>query len=727
MDCGIRHELEDQVNPLTDSTHADVRLHDALNELDQTRRMLDDQQRLVSLGSWERDMETGETHWSDELFRIHGFEPGAFIPDGNSSGRLTVPEDQEKRDAWRAAMASANGEAVAEILRIQRPSGERRTVRTRAMVITDPVTKHRRVIGTVQDITDEMRARDAELLLSQVVRSASQAIFTITPERIITSWNPACERLYGYTAEEMLGDTLHRLLPEDVSATDTATTEVRNDRLLTGEVESEIYETRRRRKDGTLVDVEVTWSALRDADGAIVGTVASVTDMSEHTRDAARVSYLSTHDPLTGLLNRRGFEEVLEYVVTDDESGALVMLDLDNFKYVNETYGHKTGDALVAELALKLSACLEEDAVLARLGGDEFCVLKKVEELDEARAIADILLESVRNHVMCVDDVPIRTSASIGVTGFRAGTSQAAELLADADRAMYASKEAGRDRVTVFTESERKLARRSMQTAGEHMIRSALAEDRFELYAHPIVNLATGIMSHCEVLLRMRSETGELVSPGEFLPTAERLGLIHLIDYWVIEHALAEAVKHPDLIFEINLSGATIDDSGLEAFIEHHLHLNELDPNRIVFELTETAAVGNLPRARELASHLSELGCLFAIDDFGAGFSTFYYLKHFPAKYVKIDGEFMNDAHSRMDELVIESIVRIGREVGKLTIAEYVSDYAAMERARELGVDYGQGYYFSKPFPISELPNKPRKLLDVDDHAGDRPLYARHS
>jgi EAL domain-containing protein (putative c-di-GMP-specific phosphodiesterase class I) len=220
-------------------------------------------------------------------------------------------------------------------------------------------------------------------------------------------------------------------------------------------------------------------------------------------------------------------------------------------------------------------------------------------------------------------------------------------------------------------------------------------------------------MSHCEVLLRMRGPDGELVSPGAFLPTAERLGIIRSIDFWVIEHAFAEAARYPDLTFELNLSGGTIDDAGLESFISSQLQSHAVDPSRIVFELTETAAVSNLARARELAHRLSDIGCEFAIDDFGAGFSTFYYLKHFPAKYVKIDGEFMNEPQSRMDELVIESIVRIGREVGKLTIAEYVADRAAMERARALGVDYGQGYFFAKPFPVRHLSGMPRKFLDV--------------
>ena len=692
-------------------------------ELAQARRMLDDQQRLVGLGSWERDLDTGETHWSDETFRIHGFEPQSFVPDSNASGRLTIAEDVEKRLAWHRAVEAANGEEVQEVIRIRLETGEERTLRGRAVVITDPASGRRRMVGTVQNITDEVRIKDAELLLSQIVQSASQAIFTYDPDRLVTSWNPACERLYGYSAAEVIGTPIRMLLPDDTTDAERERIAETNRQLLSGEQASSEYEARRRRRDGTIVHVAVKWDPLRDSRGEIVGTIVSVTDITERKREEARARHLANHDPLTGLLNRRGFEEALERAIAEGWQGAVVMLDLDNFKYINEIHGHKIGDTLVAELALALNAKLSEQDLLARLGGDEFGVLTAAATLEQAEQTAERLLEAVREHVMDVDGVPVRTSASIGVTGSR-GPCDPTELLADADRAMYASKEAGRDRITVLSQVERQLARTKAQTAGEHMIRSALAEDRFELYVHPIVNLTTGVMTHCEVLLRMRSESGELVSPGEFLPTAERLGLIHLIDYWVIEHALAQVPNHPDLTFEINLSGATIDDTGLEAFIACQLERHKVDPTRVVFELTETTAVSNLARARDLATRLSELGCMFAIDDFGTGFSTFYYLKHFPAKYVKIDGEFMADTHSRLDELVIESIVRIGREVGKLTIAEYVSDHAALERARNLGVDYGQGYYFAKPFPISELAAMPRVLLDVSESVGRQTLYS---
>jgi EAL domain-containing protein (putative c-di-GMP-specific phosphodiesterase class I) len=320
----------------------------------------------------------------------------------------------------------------------------------------------------------------------------------------------------------------------------------------------------------------------------------------------------------------------------------------------------------------------------------------------------------VREHGLEINEGKrLRVSASIGVVTFSGNAATAQELLADVDRAMYQSKEAGRDRVTVVTPSERSWVREQLNHSSGHMIHSALDNDQFELYTQPIVDLTDGRMTHCEVLLRLNND-GTVIAPGQFLPAAERLGLIHLIDRWVIDRAFALASAHEDLVFELNLSGLTIDDDQLAAYVADRLNAHGTDPSRIVFEITETAAVGNIAKARDLAHRVSQLGCTFAIDDFGTGFSTFYYLKHFPAQYVKIDGEFLSDGQSRMDELVIESIVRIGRDLGKQTIAEYVSDEGRLERVRKLGVDYAQGFYLSEPFPATQLGSHPRQLLNFN-------------
>ncbi len=485
--------------------------------------------------------------------------------------------------------------------------------------------------------------------------------------------------------------------------------------MLSGAIEFAEYEDVRLHKDGHLLHVSATLSPLRDHTGAIVGLVGALRDISERRRTQAQLAYLSNNDPLTGLFNRKRFEEELANAATRARQGghevAVLMLDLDNFKYVNETYGHRVGDALVAEIAEVLAEHLAPSDVLARFGGDSFAVLVPGADAARARELTDELLAAVREHETDVNGRTLRVTGSAGVLIFDGVQASVEDVLADVDRAMYQSKEKGRNRATLLEASDRGWVRDHRGDSIEHVIRSALAQDGFELFVQPIVSLCTGVMTHCEVLLRLRDGDG-VVTPGRFLPAAERLGLIHLIDRWVIDHGFALATAHPDLTFELNLSGATIDDTSLVRYVAEQLKRHGTNPERVVFELTETAAIGNMSKARAMASSLAALGCKFAIDDFGAGFSTFYYLKHFPSQYVKLDGQFLSTERNRTDDLLIESIVKIGRALGKQTIAEYVSDEARMRRVQSLGVDYGQGYHFAAPFPCAQLASYPRQLLD---------------
>jgi diguanylate cyclase (GGDEF)-like protein len=477
------------------------------------------------------------------------------------------------------------------------------------------------------------------------------------------------------------------------------------------------FEDRHTRSDGTVVDVIVACTPLLDIHSKVVGLIASTRDITDRRRAEERVSHLASHDPLTDLYNRHRFQEELSAASAHAEKEghqlAVLIVDLYDFKHVNESYGRDVGDEFVSALAIIFRHRLGEGDVLARLGGAEFGVLQARSDGACASRLAEELLESVRNHAMIVDGCEVHVGASIGITTFDGRGSSAAELLLDLDRAMYENSERGHDRVTIYSDADRVNVRKRMRSAGEHVIRDALRYDHFELFAQPIVNLTTGTTSQVEVLLRMR-RNDELVSPAEFLPVAERSGLMHLVDFWVIAHALEVAARYPDLTFNLNLSGATIDDERLGSVVAQELRTSGAQPGRIVFELTETAAIRDLGRAREMAQQLVDLGCKFAIDDFGAGFSSFYYLKHFPADYVKIDGEFMKDPGSRINQLVIESTVGMARELGTETIAEYVVDEATLDRVRSLGVDYGQGYHFAKPYPIEQLQNAPRRLLELD-------------
>lgn len=687
-------------------------------EVERLRRTLETTQRLAHLGTWEYDITTEAIYWSDEMFRLYGYAPNEIVPTAQHAIDRTHPDDRASYALWYQEMATHPGEERDLDIRVVLSDGTVRPLRQRAMLVLGNGGQPTRLVGAAQDWTAEERARQSEALLGQVVTSVTDAIYSIDRELRLLSWNPGAERLFGYTAEEIIGESMEILYP-DLHGRAWQESVTRRERLFAGETDFEEYETIRRHKDGHLLEIAFRTSPLRDRTGTVIGAVGSGRDISERRRVEAQLAHYANHDLITGLFNRRRFEQELASACLRAEreahAGAVLTLDLDNFRYVNETHGHNTGDELVAGLAGTLRRRLGSDDVLARFGGDEFAVLLAPCNEQRARSLADELLRAVREHVLEIDDKPVRISASIGVVTFAGSAASAEELLADVDRAMYQSKEAGRDRVTVITPSERSWVRQQLNHSSEHMIHSALDRDQFELYVQPIVDLRDGRMTHCEVLLRLNND-GTVISPGQFLPAAERLGLIHLIDRWVIDRAFALASQYDDLVFELNLSGLTIDDEQLAGYIANRLSVHGTDPSRIVFEITETAAVGNIAKARELAHQVSKLGCTFAIDDFGTGFSTFYYLKHFPADYVKIDGEFLADGHSRMDDLVIESIVRIGRDLGKRTIAEYVSDESRLDRVRRLGVDYGQGFYLSEPFPGHLLRDCSRQLLDGDGY-----------
>jgi diguanylate cyclase (GGDEF)-like protein/PAS domain S-box-containing protein len=685
-------------------------------EVEHLRRALDTTQRLAHLGTWEYDVVGDSIFWSDEMFRLYGYEPGEVTPVTETAVSRTHPDDQPLLDIWFQQMAATPGQEQELDMRVVLPYGTVRPIRQRGLCVVNDAGEPIRLIGTAQDWTSETRSRQTETLLAQIVTSVSDAIYTIDTELRVLTWNPGAEKLYGYRAEEIVGHSMEILYP-DTHGRVWREGLKRRTRLFEGDTDFEEYDTVRRHKDGRLIEVAFRTTPLRDQTGRVFGAVGSARDVTERRRIEAQLAHYANHDVITGLFNRPRFEEELTAAglraEREGHAGAVLMLDLDNFRYINEAHGHNTGDELVASLAAALPRYLRETDVLARFGGDEFAVLLSPCSEQSARELADQLLRAVREHELEIDGTPLRISASIGVVTFSGSAANSAELLADVDRAMYQSKEAGRDRVTVVTPSERTWVREQLNHSAEHMIHSALDNNQFELYVQPIVDLSDGQMTHCEVLLRLNND-GAVIAPGQFLPAAERLGLIHLIDRWVIDRAFALASQHDNLVFELNLSGATVDDEHLAPYVADRLAAHGTDPSSIVFEITETAAVGNIAKARELAHRVSELGCTFAIDDFGTGFSTFYYLKHFPAQYIKIDGEFLSDGQSRMDELVIESIVKIGRDLGKQTIAEYVSDEARLERVRKLGVDYAQGYHFSKPFPAHELGSFPRQLMALD-------------
>ncbi|HEX2017005.1 MAG TPA: EAL domain-containing protein, partial [Solirubrobacteraceae bacterium] len=484
--------------------------------------------------------------------------------------------------------------------------------------------------------------------------------------------------------------------------------------LLTGRQDAYSGEYRFLHAESHRVWLQVSATLVRTDRGEPRYAIVQIQDISERKTFEGQLRYLADHDTLTGLANRRHFEARLDEQVALStrygSGGAVLVIDIDHFKYVNDTMGHAVGDDLIARVAILLRQRLRETDVIARLGGDEFAAL--VHGVDRAHAVA--LGEQLREHisqeaVVMGESGALRLTASIGVAVLGAsGAASAEAVLVGADLAMYQAKERGRDRVEVLDGVEEPQTRMRARLTWADRIRDALAHERFTLHAQPIVDLRTEEITRHELLLRMIGDDGELIPPGSFLALAEEYGLIQAIDKWVIRQAVGLASEHErrgqPLTFEVNLSGASLTDSGVLAVVEEELAAHPIGSAGLVFEVTETAAIINIDQAKRFAGRLAELGCAFALDDFGAGFGSFYYLKHLPFDYMKIDGDFVRELpSSRADQLTIQAIVQIAHGMNKRTIAEFVEDADTVELLRRYGVDYAQGFYVGRPAPLSQL------------------------
>ncbi len=447
-------------------------------------------------------------------------------------------------------------------------------------------------------------------------------------------------------------------------------------------------------------------------DGVMNGRVWSFRDVSERRRSEEQLIQIANQDALTGLLNRRRFHEEIERNLSEAHRygvcAALLFLDLDQFKDVNDSRGHRAGDELIQGVARIVRERVRETDIVARLGGDEFSVLLPHTEAAQAVHVASDLLDAIRNRTFVVGEAPLRITASIGVALVNQELMTANDLLARADFAMYQAKDEGRNRVSMFETGVGWQAQIESRIAWQQRIREALEQDHFELYAQPIFDLARSNVTALELLLRMKRTLPAqgLVLPGKFLQIAERSGLIQDIDRWVAGEAirtLAQLQLHrQELKVEVNLSGKAFGDPALLELIRHELAEQAVDPDMLIFEVTETAAIANIDEAQRFINTLRRMGCRFALDDFGVGFSSFSHLKHLPVDYLKIDGSFIQGlTRDAVDQELVQAIVRIARGLGKKTIAEFVEDASTLELLRGYGVDFAQGFYVGEPVALT--------------------------
>lgn len=571
------------------------------------------------------------------------------------------------------------------------------------------------VIRRTRDVANRL-AREKER--AQVtLHSIGDGVITSDRRGNIKHMNVAAERLTGWTLPEARGKPVAEVLTlvhesSTIPVDDPVARVLHNGQVVQSQADVALI-----RRDGHNYAIEHTVAPVFDHwQNHISGTVLVFRDVTEMRALSRQLIYQAQHDALTGLLSRREFEQRLQEILVEtrrypNDQHWLCYVDLDQFKVINDTCGHLAGDELLKQLSATLRNHVRDSDLVARMGGDEFAILCKHCDAKEAHDTIERLRLSVSKLRFSWDDKCFTTSASIGMAPITAHSGSVHDLLSVADTACYVAKDEGRNRIHMWAPDDTTLAQREGEMQWVHRIQQALQDDRFELYFQRIAPLQIDdSQMHCEILLRLRDPTGQLVAPMAFIPAAERYNLMVQVDRWVLcnavsrMHELLSGREQVQCSIAINLSAQSLCDDDFLPFVLKKLDVSNIDARRLCFEITETAAITNLSRAQQFIHTLKARGCRFALDDFGSGLSSFGYLKNLPVDYLKIDGSFVRGiGKDNVDRALVEAINQIGHVLGIETVAEYVDNDAALNVLRKMGVDYGQGVAIAEPAPLEEL------------------------
>ncbi len=691
------------------------RRRDAEAALRSSQDFLDRTGSLAGVGGWVIDLLAGTTMWSEEICRMHGVEIG-YAPTLAEAMNFITPE-------WRPRIAAAieaantHGGGFDMEIEIVRPDGAHRWLRTvgsSERAGGKPV----RLIGACQDIT-ERRALAAELaqqheILRVTLHSIGDAVITTDAAGHVDWLNPTAERFTGWSVAEAKGLPLEAVF----NIADEQTLEKRenplaaclNDDDTAGSSSPALLLAR----DGRQYGIDENAAPIRAQNGELLGFVLVFRDVSETRRMAGEMTYRATHDSLTGLINRAEFESRLARTLLrakeDGSEHTLLYIDLDQFKVVNDTCGHAVGDHLLRQVARLLTGTVRSSDTLARLGGDEFAIILEGCAGPRALSVAQKICDRMDDFRFMHDEKRCRIGASIGLVPINGGWESISAIWQAADTACYSAKEAGRNRVHVWYETDLAMQARHLETQWTSRIERALDENSFVLFAQRIEPLHGGAKgARAEVLLRMRNADGTLVQPGAFLPAAERFHLISRVDRWVVGRAIAWMIAAPSLSMidsiSVNLSGLSVGDRAFHAWAVKILA--DAGPqicSRLCLEITETAAITNPADAATFIQAVRALGVKVALDDFGAGASSFGYLKSLPVDYLKIDGQFIRDlVTDKLDRAAVRCFVDVAKAIGVETVAEFVDDPAVLHHLHEIGVDFAQGFLMHRPEPIEAL------------------------
>jgi len=550
----------------------------------------------------------------------------------------------------------------------------------------------------------EVRYKELFSAHQRILLHLNTVVLELDQQGNIRFINPAWETLSGFGVKSSLQNPLSAYCNSEDKGRLNNTI---NDILHGGEQKQQI-EVKLIHKNGNSIWVECRLQLIKNSRNNATIT-ATIDNIHERKQAELQLRHLAHHDPLTGLHNRYYFDQQLNKICQDKYTydgieHAVIYIDLDHFKIINDSKGHHQGDIVLKEVAKLFKANIGDDHLVCRIGGDEFAVILTDMNLLDAHLIAEGVCSAIEKHAFKSEDQIYTISCSIGLTQITTQNNDPNECLKQADIALYIAKNLGRNLVHCYSKED--VQNNTLQTGLEwgHEIRQALQQDNIELHYQPIWDFKKGKVAYFEALLRLKLQ-GELIYPNQFIPSLEMLNDTFLMDQCVIRNAVACVSKHPELNqVAINLSAQSFLDERLLPLIESNLEKYNVPASRIIFEITESASINNLKATRKMIEKLNSLGCHFSIDDFGTGFSTFNYLKQLPAQHVKIDGSFVSDMlNDPIDLALVKAINDISRSLDKRSVAEYVENEEIFFALKEIGVDYGQGYFIARPIPVEKV------------------------
>lgn len=673
--------------------------------------------QVNGIGIWELDLVHQRLSWSEMMFQIFGLSPAQFQGRAEDWRRCVHPDDVARCEQ-EMAQAIATGRPMNFDFRIVHGDGRIHDVNASATVFYDDAGRPLRMLGTNYDVTERKRMErelaEKHELLRVTLHSIGDAVITTDAQGQVQWLNPVAERMTGWNNAEAggrpLGEVFHIVdeatgEPEMCPVSRCLSHQPDDDRLKLTQLIS---------RDGSSYGIEDSAAPIRDAQGQVLGVVLVFHDVTEQRRMGHEMSFRATHDELTGLVNRSEFESRLQRALNDslqrDSAHALMYIDLDQFKLVNDACGHAVGDQLLRQVTELLNGCVRSRDTLARLGGDEFGVILEHCDVAQAERVAQKICDQMEEFRFVHEGRRFRIGTSIGLVPLDKRWSHGDAIMQAADTSCYAAKEAGRNRVHVWFDTDQSMHTRKGEMQWATRLEQALDEDRFLLYGQRIVSIRpNGEGLRCEVLLRLQDHDGAIIPPGAFLPAAERFQLASRIDRWVVRQVFALlASGHPALdavhTLAVNLSGQSISDPAFQRYLLELIDNQPVDLSKLCFEITETAAITKLTEAGSFVQDMRRLGMRLALDDFGAGSSSFGYLKALQVDYLKIDGQFIKDVvHDPLDRAAVRCFCDVARVMGLKTVGEFVEDEPILQELLELGVDYAQGYLIHRPEPLGRL------------------------